>query len=214
MDLRRVLAFGLGAAGAGWLAWRRASRSAVIPTPAWLGRIFEGSLPDALFRTQKTLDRIGLRPGQRVLEVGPGPGRLLIPAAGRVLPGGEVVGLDMQAGMVRRLMERARRAGTTNLSARVGDAVLQYFAPETFDVVYMVTVLGEIPDRHAALMQCYRVLKPGGRLSITEIFPDPHFQPLDTVKSLAQTAGFQFDGSEGGWNFFTANFSKELSGAA
>ncbi len=52
---------------------------------------------------------LGLRPGQRVLEVGPGPGKLLVPAARLVLPDGEAVGLELQPGMARRLAARAER---------------------------------------------------------------------------------------------------------
>jgi predicted methyltransferase len=69
-------------------------------------------------------------------------------------------------------------------------------------------VLGEIPDREAALRQCYEALKPGGKLSITEIFPDPHFQSRATVKQLSEAAGFWLTAIHGPWNFFTANFTK------
>jgi len=54
---------------------------------------------DRVLGAKTTLDRIGLRPGLCMLEVCPGHGRLLIPAAQRVLPGGEVVRLDIQPGM-------------------------------------------------------------------------------------------------------------------
>jgi ubiquinone/menaquinone biosynthesis C-methylase UbiE len=163
---------------------------------------------DKLIGTQATLDRIGLQSGQRVLEVGPGPGRLLIPAARRVLPGGEVVGLDIQPGMIARLEARAAQAGVTNLTTIVGDATQPHVPPESFDVVYLCTALGEIPDRAAALRQCYAALKPGGRLSITEIFPDPHYQSRATVQQLAETAGFRLHQVHGRWYFFTANFIK------
>lgn len=158
--------------------------------------------------TQATLDRIGLKPGQRVLEVGPGPGRLLIPTAQRVQPGGEVVGLDIQPGMIERLKLRAARAGVSNLRTILGDATHSNIPPESFDVVYLCTVLGEIPDREAALRQCHAALKPGGALSITEIFPDPHYQSRATVLRLAEKAGFQLKEMHGPWYFFTANFVK------
>ena len=75
-------------------------------------------------------------------------------------------------------------------------------------MIFLCTVLGEIPDREAALRQCYTALKPGGSLSITEIFPDPHYQSRATVQQLAEAAGFRLQATHGPWYFFTANFIK------
>src|SRR5512146_2116661 len=94
----RVLGFVLLVVGV-IAVWRRLSRTRPLPCPTWLSWTLEGPLMDRILGTQATLDRINPRPGQRVLEVGPGPGRLLIPAAKRVQPGGQVVGLDIQPGM-------------------------------------------------------------------------------------------------------------------
>jgi ubiquinone/menaquinone biosynthesis C-methylase UbiE len=125
-----------------------------------------------------------------------------------VLPGGEVFGLDIQPGMIERLKKHAAQSQVGNLVAIVGDATQQHFRPATFDVVYFVTVLGEIPDRESALRQCYEALKPQGLLSITEIFPDPHFQSRHTVHLLAGNAGFKLLKVSGRWYAFTANFIK------
>ena len=191
------------------LWWRWQSRRRSLPCPTWLAGGLESPLMEKLMGTQETLNRIGLQPGQRVLEVGPGPGRLLLPAARRVLPGGEVVGIDIQPGMVERLKARAAQADVSNLAVILGDATQPHVSPESFDVVYLCTVLGEIPDREAALRQCYAALKPGGRLSITEIFPDPHYQSRATVQRLAEAAGFRLHETHGRWYFFTTNFVKE-----
>jgi ubiquinone/menaquinone biosynthesis C-methylase UbiE len=194
---------------AGNLLWRWSSRRRSLPCPTWFAWGLESSLMDKIMGTQTTLDRLGLQPGQRVLEIGPGPGRLLIPAARRVLPGGEVVGLDIQPGMIQRLKTRTVQAGVSNLTAILGDATQPHFPPESFDVVFLCTVLGEIPNREAVLRQCYAVLKPGGLLSITEIFPDPHYQSRATVRRLAEATGFRLQVMYGRWRFFTANFAKE-----
>jgi len=190
------------------LWWRWASRRRSLPCPTWLAGFVDGPVMDRVLGTQTTLDRIGLRPGYRVLEIGPGPGRLLIPAARRVLPGGEVVGLDIQPGMIERLKARAAQAGASNLTTSVGDATQPHFPPDSFDVIYFCTVLGEIPNREAALRQCYAALKSGGQLSITEIFPDPHYQSRATVKRLAEATGFRLQAMPGPWYFFSANFVK------
>lgn len=190
------------------LGWRWASRRYSLPCPTWLAGSLTSPLMDKLAGTQTTLDRLGLQPGQRVLEIGPGPGRLLIPAAQRVLPGGEVVGLDIQPGMIERLKMRATQAHLSNLTAVLGDATQPHFPPESFDVIYLCTVLGEIPNQEAALRQGYAALQPNGLLSITEIFPDPHYQSRAVVQQVTETAGFRLRELHGPWYFFTANFVK------
>ena len=196
----------------GSLWWRWESRRRSLPCPTWfadwLMMSFGRKRLDKLIGTQTTLDRISLRPGQRVLEVGPGPGRLLLPAAQRVLPGGEAVGLDIQASMIDRLMQRAAKEGISNVTAIVGDAAESHFNAGSFDVVFLCTVLGEIPRREEAFRQCHAVLKPGGLLSVTEVFPDPHYQSFVTVKRLAEAGGFRIREKLGRWYFFTANFIK------
>lgn len=188
------------------LAWRWASRIWSLPCPSVTASRFDNPLLRRLTRT--TLDRLELQPGQRILEIGPGPGRLLIPAAQRVLPGGEAVGIDIQPGMIERLKIRADRAGVTNLKAILGDATQPHVPEASFDLVFLCTALGEIPDRAAALGQCYHALKPGGVLSITEIFGDPHYQSRSVVQRLAEAAGFRLQSMQGRWWFYTASFIK------
>lgn len=188
--------------------WRWASRVWSLPCPSLFAWALESPFYGRVTGTEKTLERIGLKPGQRVLEVGPGPGRLLIPAAQRVLPGGEVVGIDIQPGMIERLRERAKAAHVMNLTAILGDATQPIVPEASFDVAFLVTALGEIPDRAAALAQCFRALKSGGLLSITEMLPDPHYQSKAEVRRLAAAAGFEHQAVKGGIWLFTANFVK------
>jgi ubiquinone/menaquinone biosynthesis C-methylase UbiE len=170
------------------------------------------SLENPIFQrlngTQITLDRLRLQPGQRILELGPGPGRLLVPAARRVLPGGEAVGIDVQPAMIERLKARAERAGISNLTAIAGDATQPHVPEASFDLVFMSAALGEIPNREAALGQCYRALKPGGTLAVAEMFGDPHYQSRAVVTRLAEAAGFRTESIEGSFWRFTARFRK------
>lgn len=204
--MRKLRTAALVGAGlvAGALLWRALSRRRSLPCPAWLGFSAENPLVDKITRTSETLDRLQLGPGQRVLEVGPGAGRVAVPASRRVSPGGVVVALDIQPEMLARL----KRSHTPNLLPVLGDATLPHFRPDTFDTIYLCTVLGEIPDREAALRHCYEALMSGGLLSITEILPDPHFQSRATVERLAAGAGFQLQQLFGTWRYFTANFVK------
>ncbi len=125
-------------------------------------------------RTQKTIQRLDLREGMSVLDAGCGPGRLTIPVAQATGPRGNVTGMDIQDGMLGMAQERARAANLTNivfLKGGVGDGRLE---DNFYDRALMVTVLGEIPDREAALREIYRAIGPGAsclwkRPSVTPI---------------------------------------------
>ncbi len=190
------------------IGWRYASRVWQLPCPSLFAWTLEGKVYGRILRTSQTLDCLELRPGLRILEIGPGPGRLLIPAARRVSPDGQAVGLDIQPGMIARLQQRAAGAGAENVQTVLGDAVLPQFPPQSFDVVFLCTALGEIPDRQAALRHCFSYLKPGGLLSITELAGDPHFQSQSTLAGLCQSAGFTHERTIGPRWFFTMNFRR------
>ncbi len=192
------------------LIWRWASRRRSLPCPTVLAWFLESPIAQRVNGTAVTLERLGLREGQRVLEFGPGPGRLLIPAAKRVSTAGTVLGIELQSGMIDRLRRNAQRAGVTNFAVIQGDATEPLVSAETFDLVLLSCVLGEIPDRPGVLQQAFRALKPGGRLSVSEMFGDPHYQSRTTVERLARDAGFKLDAVLGRWYLFTANFSKPV----
>lgn len=155
------------------------------------------------------MDRVGIQPGERLLDVGSGPGRLAVRAAQRVGPEGEVVALDIQPKMLTRLEKKARLNAISNIRTYLGDVTSETgLAADSFDRAWMVTVLGEIPDQRAALRNIIRALKPGGTLSITEIIPDPHFQTRQKVLRLGEETGFQ-PAKTWGWALaFTQNFTK------
>lgn len=111
--------------------------------------------------------------------------------------------------MIEGLKVCAAQAGVSNLTILLGDATQPHFPPDSFDVMYLCTVLGEIPARAAALQECHRVLKLNGSLSITDIFPHPHYQSRVVVQWLAEAAGFCRYTLHGDWYFFTANFVKD-----
>lgn len=191
------------------VAWRLAGRQRSLPCPAWLDGLLENPYVEAVAGSQTLLDRAGLAPGMRVLDAGCGPGRLTIPLAERIGPEGEVVALDIQPAMLDRLNERVRTRGLTNVRPvldGLGEGLLE---GDAFDRAFLVTVLGEVPDRERALREIHAALKPGGVLSVTEMLPDPHYQSQDAVRRLAVVCGFRIDRTFGSVLAYTLNLVKE-----
>lgn len=192
------------------IGWRCASRRYALPCPYWLRWSLENPYVGRFAGATKLLDRGGVVEGMRVLDIGCGPGRMTLPAARRVGDRGLVVALDIQPAMLREVEERVRTSGATNvqtLLAGAGDGKLER---SYFDRALLVAVLGEIPDRQRALREVHEALKPGGVLSVTEVFPDPHYQRRRTVRRLAENAGFQIGESFGNHFAFTLNLIKPL----
>jgi ubiquinone/menaquinone biosynthesis C-methylase UbiE len=184
----------LGLVGLGivWVVWRLSSRRHALPCPSWLGWMVEMDNPfTEVNRARVIVGLLELDPGMKVLDAGCGPGRLTLPLAEAVGPQGEVTALDIQDGMLDRVREKVRAANLQNvqyLQAGLGSGKL---AQAYYDRALLVTVLGEIPDRMAALKEIYDALKPGGIISVTEVIFDPHFQRREAVLQEAQAAGFK-----------------------
>jgi ubiquinone/menaquinone biosynthesis C-methylase UbiE len=131
------------------------------------------------------------RPGERMLEIGPGTGLQSLHVAPQLADGGELVIVDVQQQMLDHVMDRAARRSIGNISPRLASAEELPFPDAHFDAAYLVTVLGEIPRPLAALAELRRVLKPGGRLVVGE-FADRHHLTLITLTRLANEAGLNF----------------------
>lgn len=184
-----VLAVLLGTLIAGWLLWRVVSRRQPLPCPAWLSWMVDN--PFSLRRTSATLGHLELTPGLCVLDAGCGPGRLAIPIARAVGQHGSVLAVDLQDDMLRRAREKAAKASVTNLEflhAALGEGQVP---ASRFDRAVLSTVLGEIPDRAAAMGEIHAALKPGGFLLVNEVIGDPHYQSLAKVKAFAEAVGFR-----------------------
>ncbi len=106
----------------------------------------------------------GLRPGERVLDVACGTGITALDAASRVLPGGEVVGIDLSARMIGLARKRAMREHCTNISFERADAEQLRLADNSFDAVLCALGLMYMPAPERAVLEMRRVLRPAGRI--------------------------------------------------
>ena len=191
------------------LVWRFISNRRSLPCPSWLSWMVEMDNPfTKTNRASVIIDLLGLQPGMKVLDAGCGPGRLAIPAAKAIGSQGELTALDIQAGMLARVQEKARTAGLSNIrlmQVELGKGKLEM---AYYDRAMLVTVLGEIPEQEAALQEIYQALKPGGILSVTEVIFDPHFQSRESVQRVAGRVGFREAGFFGKRLAYTMHFEE------
>lgn len=195
------------------VAVRRSQRNP-HPCPWWLRWLLENPHMRAVAGPSVLIERMQLRPGMHVLDVGCRPGRLTIPLARHVGPEGRVTAFDVQERMVQVLRARPDRARLQNVEivrGRSGEGGIQW--ENAFDRVVLVTVLGEIPNKAKALREVFRALKPGGILSVTEVLPDPDYKSRDTVARLTADAGFEFESRYGNVLAFTLNLRKPAAPA-
>jgi ubiquinone/menaquinone biosynthesis C-methylase UbiE len=153
--------------------------------------------PHPIITRRRLLEILAPMPGELLLELGPGTGYYTLPVARR-LNGGRLCITDIQQEMLDHAMGRARDAGISNLEPRLADAQALPFLDGTFDGAFTVTVLGEVPDPDRALRELARVLKPGGRLIVGELFGDPHMVTFGSLRRRAERSGLRVERRVGG----------------
>lgn len=128
---------------------------------------------------RRTVERLDLSGGARVLDACCGTGASAIPAAECVGPDGYVLGVDVSEGLLGLARAKAAKRGLRHAEFRVAD-VMELDLPEgSFDAVVCVFGIFFVPDMRAAVRELWRTVKPGGKLAITTWGPDV-FAPLNT----------------------------------
>jgi ubiquinone/menaquinone biosynthesis C-methylase UbiE len=173
------------------LQWLRERFGHGGPMPASQAAHLLHPLRPWIHPVRQTLEKFRLKPGDTVLELGPGPGYFTIEAGRMVVPQGRIVCLDIQREMITGLLKRLDEHGSANAHPMVGDATSLPLADDSVDAAFLVTVLGEIPDRPRAMTELRRILKPGGVLAIGESLTDPDYQLEDSVRDLCRASGFE-----------------------
>lgn len=144
-----------------------------------------------------------------MLELGPGPGFFSIPVAKR-LKKGKLVLADIQQEMLNYAKSRVAKRKLTQVEYYLCNGKNFDFADESFDRIFMVTVLGEVENQDEYIEEIYRMLKPGGILSVSEQAGDPDKMTAEQISELAQKQNFSFYQIYGSRMNFTINFKKTI----
>lgn len=208
MKIGKPLRYAAGAVFLAMVIFLFLQRRRPVPLPPFLTFLLENPVTERFVGEGLLLERLRLAPGMRVLDAGCGPGRLTIPIAKTVGPGGRVVALDGQRAMLEKLEARLDAEGLTNVRLVEGGLGEGALDEGGFDRVVLAMVIGEVRDRPAALRELFAALEPGGILSVTEAVGDPDYHRPATVRREAEAAGFRLAERFGGFPAYTLNFEK------
>jgi len=195
-----------------WVTGAKAVRKMFrFPAPAFIGHLLDSGYRRRIQPPAQLIERSGIKKGMRVLDLGCGSGAFTPFIARTVGERGKVYALDIQADMLKQLenkLSRPENRDIKNIKLIEGNAYELPFEDNSLDLVNMVTVLQEIPDRNRALQEVKRVLRPGGFLAVTELFPDPDYPWKSTTVKLGEGVGFAVDKVSGNFFNYTVRFKK------
>ena len=181
-----------------------------FPIPGFMTRVIDNPFRRKFIQKPgKIAERMHLKPGMTIIEIGPGKGSYTKAIAKSVLPDGKVFAIDIQESVITRLKKRIEEENITNIIPKLDDAYNLSFEDDSVDRVIMIACLPEIPEPVRALKEIKRVLKSDGLISLSEILPDPDYPRRKTEKRWAEEAGLELDEQFGNWFAYQLNFKKK-----
>jgi ubiquinone/menaquinone biosynthesis C-methylase UbiE len=201
MRARRLFGVAAAATLGAALWWRK------NPSACPYGQRFWVEAPHPIVTRDRLRSVLGPRPGERVLEIGPGTGYYTLDMAEWVDADGRIEIFDLQQEFLDHVSRRAAERGLENIVPTQGDATALPYEDASMDAVVLTAVLGEIPDPAAALREIRRVLKPSGRLIVGELFGDPHFTTRASLERQAAETGLALESHSGNWLAYFARLS-------
>lgn len=182
-----------------------------FPMPDFLANLIDNPLRRKIQPPDKMPARHGIFFGMRVLEIGPGNGAYTVATARTVGETGRVVAVDIEPKMIARLRRRVLAEKAANIDALVADACALPFSGASFDAIYMIAVIGEMPAPLLAMQAFQRVLKPAGTLAFSELVLDPDWPRPETLMRLGRIANFGHKQTVGGILSYTLLLEKGVA---
>ncbi|MFX0020454.1 MAG: class I SAM-dependent methyltransferase [Promethearchaeota archaeon] len=183
-----------------------------FPIPSFLTRLIDNPIRRRFIQKPKVIaERLNLKSGMIVVEIGPGKGNYTKAVADKILPYGKVYAIDIQKTIIKRLKERVEKENISNIIPMVDNAYNLSFEDESVDRIYAIACLPEIPEPVRVLKEFKRILKSDGIISFSELFLDPDYPLRRTEKRWARKAGLEFIEGFGNWFVYQLNFIKTLN---
>jgi ubiquinone/menaquinone biosynthesis C-methylase UbiE len=182
-----------------------------FPAPAFIGFFLDSKQRRKMQPAEDFIQAAGIESGMHVLEIGCGSGAYTTFVARAVGPQGQVEALDIQPAMLAQLEKKLAKPefqDIANITLHQANAYQLPFSDGELDLVYLITVLPEIPDQAKALREIARVLKPGGLLAVGELLFDPDYPLKSTTIRHCQQAGFELEELQDNFWSYTIRFKK------
>lgn len=186
--------------------WDRFSGNGIYPHE--LAFILDTRLRRFILTPEELIKNLNLSKQSKVLEIGSGPGYFSIDVSKKI-PMGKLIPFDIQKEMLLKCLKKVAKAEIKNVFPVRGNGAILPFKEYSFDVVFMVTVLGEITDPESCIKSINRILQKGGILSITEMKGDPDLLSVEEIKEIVLNNNFDFSKLITTKKGFTINFSKK-----
>jgi len=195
------------------LILRLARRYWKFPAPSFIGKFLDSKQRKIMQPSKKIISRSGIGRGMTVLEIGCGSGAFTTDVARAIGEKGILSALDIEIKMLKQVeskLNRIENKDIKNVKLVQASAYALPFSKESFDVVYMVAVFQEIPDKEKALKEIIRVLKDNGILSISEFMVDPDYPLKSTTIKMVQRTDLYLDSVSGNFFNYTISFRNKM----